>query len=188
MSAVRIREALAEDVPGMLEIYGHYVRETAVTFEEETPSEEKFGERLRKITERYPWYVAEEDGRILGYAYAGPFHVRSAYRFSCEMTVYVDPDEKGRGLGRRLYETLETELKDRGYLNLYACIGHPPKEDPYLDRNSEEFHAHMGYRMIGRFRRCGFKFGRWYDMVWMEKTVGRHGRHPAEPRKGGSKE
>ena len=81
------------------------------------------------------------------------------------------------GLGRKLYEALEEELKARGILNLYACIGVPAKnaeDDEYLDHNSEQFHAHMGYTTVGRFHLCGYKFGRWYDMIWMEKMIGEH--------------
>ena len=78
------------------------------------------------------------------------------------------------GLGRKLYEALEEELKEMGILNLYACIGYPAVPDEYLDRNSAEFHAHMGYQKVGEFHQCGYKFGRWYNMIWMEKMIGIH--------------
>ena len=127
--------------------------------------------------------LSKEDGVIRGYAYAGVFKGRAAYDRSCEMTIYLDREAagrgpgSGRGLGRKLYEALEEELKARGILNLYACIGVPAKnaeDDEYLDHNSEQFHAHMGYTTVGRFHLCGYKFGRWYDMIWMEKMIGEH--------------
>ncbi|MBP5305072.1 MAG: GNAT family N-acetyltransferase, partial [Lachnospiraceae bacterium] len=99
---------------------------------------------------------------------------RAAYDRSCEMTIYLDKDAKKKGYGRKLYTALEEELKKRGMLNLYACIGSPIVEDEYLTKNSEEFHAHLGYTKVGTFHKCGYKFGRWYDMIWMEKFIGEH--------------
>ena len=78
------------------------------------------------------------------------------------------------GIGRILHDELERELKDRGILNMYACIAYPKEDDEYLDKNSAIFHAHLGYRLVGEFYDCGYKFGRWYNMVWMEKLIGEH--------------
>ena len=181
--SILIREASPEDAPRLLEIYGYYVEKTAITFEYDVPSVEEFRDRILHIKEKYPYLVIEEDGVIRGYAYAGVFKGRAAYDRSCEMTIYLDRAAAGRGpgtgrgLGRKLYEALEEELKARGILNLYACIGVPAKnaeDDEYLDHNSEQFHAHMGYTTVGRFHLCGYKFGRWYDMIWMEKMIGEH--------------
>ncbi len=108
----------------------------------------------------------------MGYAYAGAFKARAAYDHSCEVTIYLDRKAKKCGLGRLLYEALEKELKDMGILNLYACIACPIGQDEYLDMNSAEFHAHLGYKKAGEFHRCGRKFGHWYDMIWMEKIIG----------------
>ena len=83
-------------------------------------------------------------------------------------------DQKGKGLGRVLYEALENALKKQNILNLYACIAYPEIEDEYLTKNSVDFHDHLGYRLIGEFRKCGYKFNRWYNMVWMEKFIGEH--------------
>ena len=118
--------------------------------------------------------VAEEDGRVMGYAYAGPFVGRAAYAWSCEMSIYLDHTSRNRGLGRALYEAMEARLAAMGILNLYACIGATEHEDEYLTNNSAGFHAHMGYTLAGTFRKCGYKFGRWYDMIWMEKIIGEH--------------
>jgi phosphinothricin acetyltransferase len=90
------------------------------------------------------------------------------------MTIYLDHEVRKSGLGRQLYEVLEEALKKMGILNFYACIGYPETEDEYLTKNSEEFHAHLGYSLVGKFQNCGYKFGRWYHMIWMEKIVGEH--------------
>ena len=122
------------------------------------------------------------DGRVEGYAYAGAFHERSAYRWCCELSIYLDPDARRHGLGRRLYEALEAALKDMGILNLYAHVARPEAEDEYLTNNSAEFHAHLGFAKVGEFRRCGYKFGRWYNMTCMEKIIGEHTARPAPVR------
>ena len=174
MSKTVIREASVEDAGRILKIYAYYVDKTAITFDYEVPSVEEFRERIRRTLQRYPYLVIERDGIIEGYAYAGVFKDRAAYDRSCEMTIYLDHDVKGRGLGRKLYEALEQALKARGILNLYACIGYPDVPDEYLDYNSAQFHEHLGYRKVGTFHQCGYKFGRWYSMIWMEKMIGEH--------------
>ena len=130
---------------------------------------------------RYPYLVLEEDGVLLGYAYAGPFVGRAAYDWSCELTIYLRHDVVKRGLGRLLYTELERRLKDMGILNFYACIGVPEgEEDEYLTRNSERFHEAMGYKTVARFEKCGSKFGRWYNLLEMEKIIGEHCCPPKE--------
>ena len=104
---------------------------------------------------------------------------RAAYDRAAEVTIYVKEEERKTGVGRRLYERLEAVLKKQNLTNLYACIGVPPEEeDEYLTRNSAQFHAHMGYRLVGEFRKCGYKFGRWYNMVWMERIIKEHKENP----------
>lgn len=171
---IAVRDAKMEDAGRILEIYDHYVRNTAITFEYDTPSLEEFKARMEKIMSRYPYLVVLEDGRIAGYAYAGAFVGRAAYDWSCEMTVYLDHSARKRGMGRVIYEALEKALRDMGILNLYACIGYPETEDEYLTANSADFHTHMGFVKVGEFHRCGYKFGRWYNMIWMEKIIGEH--------------
>ena len=171
---VNIRNARIADARRILAIYDFYVKNTAITFEYDTPSLDEFKERMKKTMLRYPYLVIEEDGVIQGYAYAGAFVGRAAYDWSCELTVYLDHTRQKCGMGRMLYEALETELKKMGILNLYACIGYPETEDEYLTRNSAGFHAHLGYIKVGEFHKCGYKFGRWYHMIWMEKTIGEH--------------
>lgn len=174
MGQTMIRTVTETDAPRLLEIYSYYVERTAISFEYETPSLEEFKRRIRKTLERYPYLCVLVNGVIMGYAYAGPFVGRAAYAWSAEMTIYLTPDARKLGLGRMLYEALETALKKQGILNLYACIGYPDQDDEYLTKNSAQFHEHLGYRLAGRFYKCGRKFGRWYDMIWMEKIIGRH--------------
>ena len=180
MDTTLIRSARVEDAERLLEIYAYYVRNTAITFEYDVPSLAEFQTRIRDTLKRYPYLVIEENGKIMGYAYAGVFKGRAAYDWSCEMTIYLDRAARGRGLGRKLYAALEAVLKEMGMLNLYACIAYPEIEDAYLTRNSPEFHARLGYATVGRFHRCGYKFGRWYDMIWMDKIIGEH-RKDANP-------
>jgi len=174
MENIVIRSASVKDAEALLKIYGYYVENTAITFEYEVPAIEEFQQRIMNTLERYPYLVAEREGLILGYAYAGVFKDRAAYDWSAETTIYLKHDVIKCGLGRMLYEALENEMKKRGFLNLYACIGYPIEEDEYLTKNSAEFHEHLGYELVGKFHKCGYKFGRWYDMIWMEKLIGEH--------------
>ena len=166
-----IRSANPEDAERLLEIYSYYVENTAISFEYETPTLEEFRERIVTIMRKYPYLVLEDEGVIKGYSYAGVFKGRAAYDHCCETTIYLDRESKGKGYGRALYEALESALKEIGIKNLYACIGDPEKEDEYLTKNSEHFHRHMGYAKVGEFHKCGYKFGRWYNMIWMEKMI-----------------
>lgn len=176
--SLAVRPAAPEDAAALLDIYAPYVRETAITFEYEVPSLEELRGRIRRTLERYPYLVAEAERTILGYAYTGVFKGRAAYDWSAETTIYLRTDQRGKGVGRRLYRALEEVSKAQNLRNLYACVAYPEKEDGRLTKASAEFHARMGYRLVGEFRRCGYKFGTWYNMVWMEKLIGGH---PAEP-------
>ena len=174
-AGVTVRPATAEDAAWMLEIYGWYVANTAITFEYDLPTLNEFTRRVQDTTRRYPWLALEADGRVLGYAYAGPLYRRAAYDWSCEMSVYLDRDARGRGLGRALYGALEAELQSRGMRNLYACVAVPSGDgDEYLTDASARFHGKLGFAVAGRFHKCGYKFGRWYDVAWMEKCIGPH--------------
>ncbi len=173
MEAVTIRPATPEDAPALLAIYAPYVRETAITFEYEVPSLEEFAGRIRRTLERYPYLAAQSGDEVLGYACAGAFKERAAYDWSVETTIYLRQDQRGHGLGRALYQALERCLAAQHIQNLNACIADPAQAgDPYLTGASAAFHARLGYQLVGRFHKCGYKFGRWYDMVWMEKILG----------------
>lgn len=174
MDKIIVRDAKLEDASRILEIYAYYVEHTAISFEYDVPTLSEFQTRMTNTMKRYPYLVVEKDGMIQGYAYAGPFVGRAAYGWSCELTIYLDHTALKCGLGRKLYEELEARLGRMGVLNLYACIGYPDTEDEYLNRNSAEFHAHLGFSTVGEFHKCGYKFGRWYNMIWMEKIIGQH--------------
>ena len=174
MNQINIRSASVKDAEELLNIYAYYVENTAITFEYDVPTLEMFAKRIENTLKKYPYLVVEKDGEILGYAYAGVFKDRAAYDWSAETTIYLKHDAVKCGLGRMLYETLEKEMKKRGFLNLYACIGYPIDDDEYLTKNSAEFHAHLGFETVGEFHKCGYKFGRWYNMIWMEKIIGEH--------------
>lgn len=173
-----VRNAVLTDAARILEIYDYYVKNTAISFEYETPSLEQMKARMEQTMRRYPYLVIEQDNLIQGYAYAGPFVGRAAYDWSCEITIYLHQNARKNGLGRKIYEALEMKLREMGMLNLYACIGYPDQDDAYLTSNSADFHAHMGFVKAGEFHKCGYKFGRWYNMIWMEKIIGKHGDRP----------
>lgn len=179
-SSITIRPVSPADSQALLDIYRPYVEHTAITFEYEVPTAEEFARRIRRTLKRYPYLAAEKDGHFLGYAYAGPFHERAAYDWCAEVSIYIRTDVRGTGIGKKLYEALEHALAAQNILNLYACIAWPDKEDEYLTRNSADFHRHLGYEPAGMFKNCGYKFGRWYSMIWMEKQLGTHSGH-AEP-------
>ena len=169
-----IRNATAADAPALLKIYAHYVENTAISFEWAVPTLENFRVRIVKTLESYPYFVAELDRKIVGYAYAGEFVGREAYKYSAELTIYLDKDYRGQGVGKKLYAELESRLKERGIKNLYACVAYSEVEDEYLTLASVKFHEQFGFKICGKFTDCGCKFGRWYSMVWMEKLIGRH--------------
>jgi len=179
---ISIRAAHREDAAALLAVYAPYVTDTAITFEYDVPTEEDFAGRIDKILSRYPYLVAERGGAVLGYAYASPFHSRAAYGWCAEVSIYVSTEARGSGVGGLLYRKLEEILIRQGILNLNACIAFADPEDEYLRNDSVSFHSHMGYRMVGRFTKCGWKFGTWYDMVWMEKMLGTHGEYAAPVR------
>lgn len=169
---IKIRRARPEDAPELLKIYAPYVENTAITFEYAVPTLVDFKGRIEHTLKKYPYLAAERDGELLGYAYTGAFKERAAYDWSVETSIYVRQDCKGLGLGRRLYAALEAVSRLQNVLNLYACIAYPKIEDEYLTRNSVEFHSHLGFKLVGEFHDCAYKFGRWYNMVWMELPLG----------------
>ena len=171
---IKIRPATEADAAEILNIYAPYITDTAITFEYDVPTLEEFTGRIRHTLEKYPYLVAVRDSEIIGYAYAGAFYGRAAYDWSAETTIYVKKGCSHSGVGKLLYQELETALKAQNIINLYACIGYPEEDDEYLTKNSKQFHEHLGYRLIGEFRKCGYKFGRWYHMVWMEKIIADH--------------
>lgn len=188
---VTIRPAAPEDAEALLSIYAPYVKHTAITFEYEVPSVEEFRKRIAHTLQHYPYLVAEREinssapgskdegncsacTEITGYAYAGPLHARAAYAWSVETSIYVRESERKSGIGKALYASLEKALAAQNMTNLNACIASPVVDDEYLNHNSIQFHQHLGYSMVGEFHKCAYKFGRWYNMVWMEKIIADH--------------
>lgn len=178
MNNLKIRIATLADASKLLDIYAYYVQNTAITFEYEVPPLEEFEGRMRGILDKYPYIVAEREGQVLGYAYAGPFKGRPAYQWCVETSIHVQKDCRQEGIGKALYLSLEEILKSQNFQNLYACIAYPAVEDEYLTKNSVYFHEKLGYRLVGEFYRCGYKHHRWYNMVWMEKMIGEHPEAP----------
>ena len=167
-----IRFAKESDAAALLEIYRPYIEETSITFETEVPSEAEFAGRIRETLEKFPYLVYEEDGEILGYAYTGQLGSRAAYAWAAETSIYLRQDCRRGGLGTRLYHALEDASRAQHVQVLYACIAAPTgADDPHLSRASIDFHTRLGYVVAGTFHRCGYKFGTWYDVVWMEKRL-----------------
>ena len=159
-----IRFATERDIPEILEIYAPYILNTAYSFEYTVPTLEEFTERFRSYTSQFPWLVWEEAGQILGYAYASAPYSRAAFGWCAEPTVYLTPEARGKGIAAALYEALEKILKIQGYQVLYALI-------TAENSASVRFHEKCGYHLQADFPNCGFKFGRWLGLYWMEKRL-----------------
>ena len=180
-----IEKVTTKDAKELLNIYAPYIEETAISFEYTVPSTEEFESRIAEILKKYPYIKAVESGEIVGYAYANAFKNRKAYDWSVETTIYVKKDSKRMGIGKALYESLETSLKEIGICNMNACIASPSQDivhcqDTYLNDDSYQFHRAMGFSLVGRFHNSGYKFERWYDIIWMEKMIGNHEVMPKE--------
>ena len=159
-----LRIATPADIPAILEIYGPYVLSSTATFEYTVPTLEEFTSRFDTITAQYPWLVWEEAKKILGYAYASAPYTRAAYAWCAEPSIYLHPDAKGRGIGTKLYTALEEILELQGYHVLYALV---------TEENTESiaFHEKFSYKKQAFFPDCGWKFGRWLGVFWMEKRL-----------------
>lgn len=157
-----IRDATPADAGAIAAIYAHYVRETTVTFEEEPPGTDEIASRLARVAALgLPYVVIEAGGRVRGYAYAGRFHERSAYRRSVESTIYLDPDATGQGLGLRLYGALLERLRERELHTALALVTIP-------NPASVALHERLGFAPVGRLREVGFKLGRWIDVGYWQ--------------------
>jgi L-amino acid N-acyltransferase YncA len=166
-SAISIRPARPTDIPAITRIYAHAVKHGTASFELEPPDEAEMARRQRTLLDSgYPYIVAEIDGALVGYAYAGPFRPRPAYRFSVEDSIYIDPNAQRRGVGRVLLEHLIEECERRGFRQMIAVIGDSAQTA------SIELHRALGFRMIGAVENVGYKFGRWLDSVNMQRALG----------------
>lgn len=171
---ITIRMATKADAKDILEIYAPYITDTAITFEYVLPSVEEFAQRIVSTLTKYPFIVALENNQIIGYSYASAFKERAAYEWAAETTIYLKQDYRGLGVGRNLYLALEDILMKQNILNLNACIAYTAIEDKHLSNTSTYFHEHLGYTKVAHFSKCGYKFGTWYDIIWMEKIIGDH--------------
>lgn len=168
---VTIRAASEGDAPRLLEIYAYYVKNTAITYEYDVPTLKEFEARIEKTLQKYPYLVALIGGEIVGYCYAGAFHERPAYGWLAETTVYLHKNCRGRGVGRKLYETLEKVLTAQGFTKTVALITSPKTEEDKKVYHSIQFHKAMGYKMIGEIENSGYKFSRWFTTAYMEKQL-----------------
>lgn len=159
-----IRPATPSDGDALARIYNHYVTQTIVTFEEEPVAPAEMASRLQEVlSAKLPWLVAEQDGQVVGYAYASKWKGRVGYRFSCESTVYLEPGRTGGGLGTKLYEQLFSALQARG---LHAVIGGIALPNDA----SVALHEKLGMRKVAHFPEVGFKFGRWIDVGYWQRV------------------
>jgi phosphinothricin acetyltransferase len=152
-----IRSCQPSDAAQICAIYNHFIRETVVTFEEVPVAEREMAQRIEEVTERFPWFVWEQDGSIAGYAYAAPWRARAAYRFSVESTVYLSPLFTGRGIGTKLYQALIADLRGRG---AHCAVGGIALPNPA----SIALHEKVGFSKVGQLREVGWKLGRWVDV------------------------
>ena len=173
-SDIQLRMARPEDAPALLEIFTPYVLQTAVALNYEPPTLEEFRSTMTDRLRRYPYLVAQRGEELIGYAYASPFKQRAAYDWAVETSIYVKQGQTSTGCGRKLYDALENILKAQHILSMYACIAYTDVPDEHLSNNSTEFHAHMGFERTAKFPKCGYKFSKWYDMIWMHKEIGPH--------------
>lgn len=169
---MKIRVATAEDAGSIQSIYAPYVEKTAVTFEYDVPCTEDIRQRIINTLKEYPYLVALEQEKIAGYAYAGSFHARAAYRHSAEVSIYLHEKWHKKGIGKQLYQELENRLMRQNVFVLYACIATTGRDhDENLTDASICFHKRMGYTTVGKHNLCGYKFNKWYSVIWMEKQI-----------------
>lgn len=159
-----LRMATQTDSLQMLEIYKPFVEKTCITFEYVSPSKEEFSKRVEQITAFYPWLVYEEEGEVLGYAYASPYGTREAYMWSVTLSIYIEPKAQGKGISQYLYKILLKLLKAQGIHNAYAVITLP-------NLKSERFHEKIGFKKIGVFEKIGYKLGEWRDICYLQYDI-----------------
>lgn len=168
-----MRMAVMEDAPEILAIYEPYIRKTTITFEYEVPTVEAFRQRMAGILGAYPYLVCEMDGKITAYAYAHRFKERAAYQWDAELSVYVDENCTGMGMGKALYQALIEILKCQNVKNAYALVTSP-------NEKSDALHKSMGFTLEGVSHNTGYKMGKWLDVSSYVKAIGSHDPQPAE--------
>jgi L-amino acid N-acyltransferase YncA len=169
-----IRDATERDAEACAAIYAPYVTDTPISFETEPPSPADMAERIAAASRTHAWLVLEDEGRVVGYAYGGPFHRRAAYRWACEVSAYLELGRRRTGGGRALYEALLTRLTERGFRMAVAGMTLP-------NDASVGFHRAMGFEPVGTYRRIGFKHGTWHDVAWTQRPLATGEGPPPEP-------
>ena len=170
-----VRDATAADAAACAVLYTPYVTDTVVTFETEPPTADQMADRMAAAQRRHAWLVLEDDGAVVGYAYAGPYKERAAYRWSCEVSVYLERGRRRTGGGRALYEALFARLADRGFRTAVAGMTLP-------NPASEGLHRAMGFEPVGIYRQIGFKHGGWHDVAWTQRELAPRDGEPPPPR------
>jgi L-amino acid N-acyltransferase YncA len=171
---ISIRQAKIADAEAILTIYGPICEASPTSFETRSPTLEEMEDRIRKITAFYPWLVAENDGKILGYAYAGQHRERAAYRWAIDVAVYIHADSRRTGIGTAVYCALFELIKAQGFCRAYAGITVP-------NPGSIRIHQQMGFVPIGTYHEVGFKLGAWHDVLWMGAVLRSAINEPKEP-------
>ena len=159
-----VRDAVPADAARCAEVYAPYVVDAAVSFETEPPPAEEMAARIARAQERHAWLVAEDGGTVVGYAYAGEWMSRAAYRWTCTVSVYLEPGRRRTGAGRALYEALVARLAARGYRTALAGVTQP-------NPASEGLHRALGFTPVGTYARVGFKHGAWHDVTWFQRSL-----------------
>jgi L-amino acid N-acyltransferase YncA len=170
-----VREAAECDAEACAAIYAPYVIDTAITFEIDPPLPAEMARRIATAVHTHAWLVLESEGRVVGYAYGGPLNLRAAYRWSCEVSVYIERGRRRTGGGRALYDALFARLAERGYRTAVAGMTLP-------NDASVGLHRAMGFEPVGTYRRIGWKHGTWHDVAWAQRTIATGQDPPAEPR------
>ena len=171
MSKQLIRKVTENDSKEILDIYSYYIENTIATFETETPSLESFARRIKSMSEVYPYFVCTSDDSVIGYAYASRHHERAAYRYDVDVSIYIKNDMCEKGIGTELYSRLFEELSLQNYYNAYALIALP-------NEKSFALHRKFGFKEIGIHRNTGYKFGKWLDVLWLDKIIKEHPQNP----------
>lgn len=166
--ALRIRDATSADAPACAAIYAPYVLDTAISFELDPPTPAEMADRIAATARGHAWLVCEDDGRVVGYAYGGPHKTRAAYRWTCEVSVYLERTRRRTGTGRVLYDALLTRLTERGFRTAVAGIALP-------NEASVGMHRALGFDTVGTYRRIGWKHGAWHDVLWMQRDLAADG-------------
>ncbi|MCY4732212.1 GNAT family N-acetyltransferase [Natronomonas gomsonensis] len=174
MTTLDLRVVAVDDADAIASIYRHYVEETAITFEEVPPDAEEIERRIADTVETYPWFVAEADGSVVGYAYAGGLRKRSAYRWVTELSVYVQRSARSVGVGSALYEALLETLSEQGFASAYGVVTLPNPE-------SVGFHEAFGFERAALLPEAGYKHGEWHDVAWFERGLADRSDDPADP-------